>query len=159
MRRGPDAAGWESCPAGAWLASPAGALPHGKLCWGLTAPRTHSPGAGCRHPGCTEPRRGLVLGNRSLLSPFHLLLPNWGGVNSLAPSAAAESGYKAALHPPARCCSGTAELLLVLLLHMPQGDVGGGWHPRTVPVTVGVLGLGSGTCPSHGLWFARAGKL
>lgn len=105
MRRGPNAAGWESCPAGAWLASPTSALPHSKPCWGLTAPCTHSPGAGCQHPGCTEPRRGLVLGNRSLLSPFHPLLPSWDGVSSLAPSPAAESSYKAA-HPPAGCCPG-----------------------------------------------------
>lgn len=45
------------------------------------------------------PGRSWLQGNCSLLSLFHLLLPSWGDINSLAPSAAAESCYKAA-HPP-----------------------------------------------------------
>jgi len=83
-------------PAGnpAWLTSPTGALPHGKLCWGLAAPRTHSLGAGCQHPGCTEPRRGLVSINRSLLSPFHLLPPSWAALTLSQPQLQPKAAIK-----------------------------------------------------------------
>lgn len=109
------------------------------------APLTHSPRAGWVHP-C-----GLVLRNRSLLSPFHLLLPSWGDINSLVPSELLQSrppscpllpqyGRVApSAHITGRCGWGVA----------PMQCAGGCGGPRALPGDV------SQPC----LWFAGAGKL
>lgn len=138
LRGGPEAAGgnppWHHPP----VLSPWRGMQ------GVTAPAPRELAAGTLD---APNRHGLVLGNRSLLSPFHLLLPSRGRINSLTASAAAKGGYRAAPPPQHPAAAPGA----------PGGDSSGfAWGH--VPTTVcGLQELESRDL--GGLWKGRGGVL
>lgn len=154
-RRGPEAAGQESCPAEARLASSTGALRHGKACWGARCSRTRSPRAGCRHPGCSEPPAGA--GCREIAPSCHYFTCSFPAGVTLTLSHP-QPQPRAAIKQPILLPS----CLLLLwygritpsaALSHAAGRCG---HPRSVPVTgEGPRALLRGV-PQ--LWFDRAGR-
>lgn len=92
---------------------------------------------------------------KSLPSPFHLLLPSWGGVNSLTPSAAAGAAIK---HPTLLPAVALAWLVAPCLCPEVMWGVAAPtflWGSLGFAMFCGLQKLE--ICDLHGLWKGRGG--